>query len=462
VIKDSINPSPRPSPKGRGGKTHEINFDGIVGPTHNYAGLSYGNIASMTNKSSVSSPREAALQGLAKMKFLHDLGVKQAVVPPHERPHLPTLRRIGFSGTDAEVLAKAQKESNGIFLAAVSSSSAMWTANAATVSPSSDTADHRVHLTPANLITQFHRSIEAETTSRILRAIFSDDRHFAHHDPLLCSIPFADEGAANHMRLTSARGDEDAGIEIFVYGYEGFQPAGTTRCKFPERQTLEACRAIARMHRLDPERTLFVRQNPRAIDAGAFHNDVVAVSRRNMLLAHELAFASAEDWEAIRRASPGLSIARISEAELSLDDAVSSYLFNSQIVITGDGAIALIAPTEARENPRAHAVILRILTDGPVDSVHFVDVRQSMRNGGGPACLRLRVTLTDQEIAATNPRIFLTDELYTWLQDWVRRHYRESLDTVSLSDPKLLDEGRAALDELSQKLGLGSIYSFQQ
>src|ERR1044072_3846641 len=113
---------------------HQVNFDGIVGPTHNYAGLSYGNVASMTNKSSVSHPRQAALEGLAKMKFLHDLGLKQAVLPPPERPHRPTLRARGYEGDDAATLAKVAKEDPQL-LAKVSSASAMWAANAATVSP---------------------------------------------------------------------------------------------------------------------------------------------------------------------------------------------------------------------------------------------------------------------------------------------------------------------------------------
>src|SRR5881398_2438280 len=117
------------------------------------------------------------------MKFLADLGVKQAVLPPHERPHLPTLRRLGFTGSDADVLHKVHKE-DPMLLAAVSSSSAMWTANAATVSPSADCADARVHFTAANLLTQFHRSLEPQTTAAILKAIFTDERHFAHHPAL--------------------------------------------------------------------------------------------------------------------------------------------------------------------------------------------------------------------------------------------------------------------------------------
>ena len=137
----------------------EANFDGLVGPTHNYAGLSWGNVASKSNVSAVSNPKEAALQGLAKMKQLADRGYVQGVLPPHERPHLPTLRALGFSGNDADVLAQVLKKSPDL-LAAVSSAAAMWTANAATVSPSADTRDRRVHFTPANLSAKFHRSIE--------------------------------------------------------------------------------------------------------------------------------------------------------------------------------------------------------------------------------------------------------------------------------------------------------------
>ena len=124
-------------------KTVEANFDGLVGPTHNYAGLAYGNLASALNAEKPSNPREAALQGLRKMKALHDLGVPQGVLPPHERPHLPTLRALGFGGKDAEVLGAAHREAPGL-LAAASSASAMWVANAATVSPSADAADGRV------------------------------------------------------------------------------------------------------------------------------------------------------------------------------------------------------------------------------------------------------------------------------------------------------------------------------
>ena len=151
----------------------KVNFDGIPGPTHNYAGLAHGNLAATRNASLVANPREAALQGLAKMHALAGRGYAQAVVPPHERPFLPALRTLGFAGTDAQVIAAAAREAPRL-LAASSSAAAMWAANAATVSASADTADGRVHFTPANLVSHFHRSLEAATTTRVLRAIFAD------------------------------------------------------------------------------------------------------------------------------------------------------------------------------------------------------------------------------------------------------------------------------------------------
>src|SRR5262245_13496570 len=280
---------------------HEINFDGLVGPTHNYAGLSYGNIASMKNKSAVSSPKQAALQGLEKMRLLAGLGVKQAILPPHERPHVATLRTLGFRGSDADVLKAAQKQDT-VLLAAVCSSSNMWTANAATVSPSADTADGKVHFTPANLISQFHRSLEPPTTARLLGAIFPESAScFVHHPPLPCASHLSDEGAANHTRLARRHGE--AGVEIFVYGRRAFDGADAGPRKFPARQTSEACAAIARNHQLDPGRVIFLRQSPAAIDAGAFHNDVVSVGNENVLLYHQAAYTDADAWRKISDAN---------------------------------------------------------------------------------------------------------------------------------------------------------------
>lgn len=443
----------------------EVNFDGIVGPTHNYAGLSYGNLASQKHGLSVSNPKEASLQGLAKMKFLADLGLRQAVLPPQERPNLGVLRQLGFAGSDAEIIRRASREEPRLLAAAYSASS-MWAANAATVSPSADTADGLVHFTPANLVTQLHRSIETTQTANLLKTIFRDESAFAHHDPLPASAWLADEGAANHTRLCDRYGAP--GIEIFVYGRVGAK-SGDGASNFPARQTLEASAALARLHRLDPAAMVFARQDPRAIDAGAFHNDVVAVGNCNVVLYHELAYAnSAQLMEEVdrkfsaRSAGP-LYLVRVPESEVSLKEAVETYLFNSQLVSLPDGTMSLIAPTECQERPAVQECIERILAaDNPIRSVHYLDVRQSMKNGGGPACLRLRVVLSEREVALIHPGIILTESLYAELTQWVGRHYRDRLEPEDLGDPKLADESRASLDELTRILRLGAVYPFQR
>ncbi|MGA3067786.1 MAG: N-succinylarginine dihydrolase [Tepidisphaeraceae bacterium] len=435
----------------------EVNFDGIVGPTHSYAGLSVGNLASQRHINLPSNPRQAALQGLAKMKLLADMGIKQAVLPPHHRPDLSALRRLGFTGSDSYILEQAAKDQPHL-LAACASASAMWVANAATVSPSADSFDGKVHFTPANLVTLFHRSLETPTTAAVLRTIFSTEHAFAHHPPLPANAQFADEGAANHMRLAPHHGAP--GIQIFVFGRSASAPS---QSHFPARQTAEASMAIARLHKVRDPRML--QQNPAAIDAGAFHNDVLAVANLNVVLYHASAWPPPDPFVAARAqwfAPHGeFHHISVSEQEIPLADAVSSYLFNSQIV--GTDKMTLIAPTESRDTPTARRFLEELPhRNTPIREVKYVDIRQSMNNGGGPACLRLRVVLTHEELDLIRPRVFLDDALYTTLVDWVTRNYRDHLLPADLADPKLLDESRQALDELTQVLGLGSIYPFQR
>lgn len=439
----------------------EANFDGLVGPTHNYAGLSWGNVASKSNVRSVSNPREAALQGLAKMKRLADRGYVQGVLPPHERPHIPTLRALGFSGSDSDVLRAVARQSPSI-LAAVSSASTMWTANAATVSPSADTADHRVHFTPANLSAKFHRSIEHPVTGRALKSIFSDESWFAHHPALPSVSQFGDEGAANHTRLCGRYGEP--GVELFVYGQVAFNDQAPAPRLYPARQTLEASQAIARLHGLKDSHVVFAQQNPEAIDAGVFHNDVIAVGNGNTLFYHEMAFLDEErvitDIRA-RLSGTKLEAVRVSSDQVPLEDAVASYLFNSQLLNTPDGMM-LAVPGECREITSVSRFLDELVDGtGPITSVEVFDVKQSMRNGGGPACLRLRVVLNDDELKAMHQGVLLTDALYERLTTWVEAHYRDQLSQDDLGDPMLLDEVRKALDELTGILGLGSIYDFQ-
>ena len=439
----------------------EANADGLIGPTHSYAGLSPGNLASSVNAGEASNPRAAVLQGLDKMKRLADLGLAQFVLPPHERPHIPFLRGLGFTGADGEVLASAWKTAPAM-AAAACSASPMWAANAATVTPSPDSADRRVHFTPANLVTNLHRSLEHAQTQRALSALFPDPARFAVHDALPSVPHLADEGAANHVRLCADHGEP--GVNILVWGREAYEPwAGA----FPARQTREASEAIARRHRA--ARAVFPRQSRAAIAGGTFHNDVVCVGTLDTLFFHDLAFEDTATAKAgIQAMAEGLFepvFVEVSTADLPLADAISSYLFNSMLVrLPGDARLTLICPTETQDNERSHAVAQNLVgSNGPIGRVEYVDVRQSMRNGGGPACLRLRVALTDDELAATNPAMRMTDELHARLSVWAATWYRDRLTPADLADPGLIDESCGALDDLTSILGLGGgFYPFQR
>ncbi|AIU25662.1 succinylarginine dihydrolase [Pandoraea pnomenusa] len=446
----------------------EANFDGLVGPTHNYAGLSFGNVASANNANRVSNPREAALQGLAKMKALADLGYAQGVLPPQERPSVAMLRTLGFSGSDEAMIREAARTAPALLGAACSAAS-MWTANAATVSPSADTADGRVHFTAANLCSKLHRAIEHDTTSRVLRVAFGDASHFAHHDALPGWPSLGDEGAANHTRLCGAYGER--GVEFFVYGRDDLSSAPAPR-RFPARQTLQASQAIARLHGLAEDDVVFAQQHPDAIDAGVFHNDVIAVGNGNVLFCHAQAFVDqpavlARLRERLAARGAELEVIEVSSDAVSLEDTVGSYLFNSQLLArppdAGDG-MRLVVPQECRERTAVWRYLESLVADdGPIRELHVFDLRESMRNGGGPACLRLRVVLTEQERRATHAGLWIDDARYAALTDWVKRHYRDRLAVSDLADPALLDECRTALDDLTRLLGLGAdLYPFQR
>ena len=438
----------------------EWNFDGLVGPTHNYAGLSPGNLASQTHEGNVSNPREAALQGLEKMRFVAGLGVGQAVLPPHPRPSLRTLRALGYGGSEEEVLARVFTEDEHL-LRLCSSAAAMWTANAATVAPSSDTGDGRMHLTVANLQAMFHRVLEGDTTHAVLRAIFSDERRFAVHAPLPGGGHFADEGAANHIRLSV---DGRPAMHLFAWGRSTWHPVkGPDR--FPARQTLEASHALARLHQLHPDACLFPQQSPAGIDGGAFHTDVLAVGNDGFLMLHQEAFVAVEPLLATLRNRLGdaFRFVMADSRELPVSEAVYGYPFNSQVLTLPDGGMCIVAPIESRQRPRPRAFLERVVAeDNPVREVHYLDVRQSMNNGGGPACLRQRIRLTDEERAAVKARVFLDAALGADLEAWIRRHYRDRLAVRDLADPALARESLTALDDLTGILGLGSVYEFQQ
>ncbi|WP_260483578.1 N-succinylarginine dihydrolase [Sphingomicrobium flavum] len=414
----------------------EINFDGLIGPSHNYAGLSLGNLASTRNAGHVSQPRAAALQGIDKMRANIELGLVQGVFMPLPRPNHGWLADLGadFMTCDHSLAANAM------------SASSMWAANAATVSPAPDTADGRCHLTVANLKTMPHRSHEWPDTLRQLRTAFANDSAFAVHAPVPAA--FGDEGAANFMRLSTGHGDP--GVEIFVYGVSGGP--------YPARQHIEAFRAIARLHQLAPHKTLFVQQSEEAIAAGAFHNDVVAVANERVLFAHEEAFADREvTIERISHAFPELEYVEVKAADVPLEDAIRSYLFNAQLVTPPDGEMTLVVPSECEETPSVwNWLQAHLASNGPIRRVKVVDVRQSMANGGGPACLRLRVAC---DPVSVDPRFLVDPAKLDMMAEVVARLWPEQIDGRELQSQTLVSAVRTARNAMLEALDLPELVS---
>ena len=412
----------------------EINFDGIIGPSHNYAGLSLGNIASATNAGAASQPRAAALQGVEKMRANLRLGLAQGFFMPLDRPNRNWLAGLATDMASAEPHIRA----------AAFSASAMWAANAATVSPAPDTADGKCHLSAANLLTMPHRSHEWHGTLSQLKLAFADKQHFVVHGPV--PPPFGDEGAANFMRLCPSHGE--AGIEIFVYGKAGGP--------FPARQHIESSKAIARAHRLDSTKTLFVQQSEVAIAAGAFHNDVVAVANERVLFTHEQAYEYPEQTYAdIKRLMPEAEIVIVPAGRVSLADAIQSYLFNAQLVTLPTGGMALILPSEAQSNSRVWGWLSEMVEgNGPIRELVPVDVRQSMANGGGPACLRLRVVADPGTVDA---RFLADEEKLDRIADVIAAHWPEEIAPDQLSDAALIERVRQARLALLETCSLAEL-----
>jgi succinylarginine dihydrolase len=409
----------------------EINFDGLIGPSHNYAGLSLGNLASAKNAGGTSYPRAAALQGIAKMRANIALGLTQGVFMPQARPNREWL----------EWLATTPEEAEPGLLACALSASSMWAANAATVTPAPDSANGKCHLLVANLMTMPHRSHEWHGTLKQLQTAFPGDGFWVH-TPV--QAPFGDEGAANHMRLCAHHGA--AGVEVFVYGVTGGP--------FPARQHIEASKFVVRRNQV--KNALFVQQSDEAIAAGAFHNDVVAVANERVLFAHEQAFANKDGFYADLRAQlPEVEIIEVPAASVSLADAISSYLFNAQLVTLPDGGMALILPTEAQENGRVWGWLqMMIAGNGPIRRLVPVDVRQSMANGGGPACLRLRVVGDPNDV---DPRFLVDDAKLDRIAAVVEAHWPESIEPGALTDPALWSRIEAAREALLAELDLSEL-----
>ena len=434
----------------------EINFDGLIGPTHNYGGLSEGNVASQKNIDQVSNPKMAALQGLQKMELLLDEGLHQGIFLPHERPYLKILKDLGYSGSGTEIINDVSK-SNKLLLKNIYSASSMWAANTATFSSKLDSLDNKNHLTPANLNSMFHRSIEKDFVTNQLNDIFGQIASI--HQPRPSIGAFGDEGAANHLRVSSSHSKE--GFQVFVHGGSAFEYD-----KLVKRQALEISSSISKSHKLDETKVFFLQQNQEAISEGSFHNDIVSLANENVFIAHEKAFENKADLNeliGILKANVNnFSYLEIPDALINLKDLVSSYLLNSQLVTKSDNQMMIIFPSEVQEYSNCGSWIDSLTENSPIDSIKYVDIRQSMMNGGGPACLRFRATFEENEISKINSSYLMDHHKIQSIKDLVGKHYRDKLHPDDLADPSLMEESYLFLDELTALLNLGSIYSFQK
>ena len=435
----------------------EINFDGLIGPTHNYAGLSQGNLASQKNLNQTSNPQAAALQGLDKMRMIMDQGIPQGFFLPHERPNLMILRGLGFGGTDEEVIARAVKQSPAL-LKNIYSASSMWAANAATFSPSIDSYDQMIHITPANLNSMFHRSIESNFTQTQLQLMFGSIAQV--HDPISHISGYGDEGAANHLRVSAQH--LKPGFQIFVYGSSAFASQEGSIA----RQAEEISRAVSSQHQLDPDRVLFLKQNDLAINSGSFHNDIVSLANEEVFIFHQEAFADRVQLERVlhhlKDHVKGFQALEILSADISLDDLVSSYLLNSQLITVDQNEMMMLLPEEVQNHSNCMQWLDEIKSSSPIKHIEFVDIRQSMMNGGGPACLRFKTVVNEEEFSKVNSKFLLSPERLMSLRALVGKHYRDQLHPEDLLDTKLMQESFTFLDELTQLLELGSIYHFQK
>ena len=435
----------------------EINFDGLIGPTHNYAGLSQGNLASQKHLNQTSNPKAAALQGLDKMRLIMDQGIPQGFFLPHERPHLMTLRAIGFGGTDEEVFNQAAKK-NPALLKNVYSASSMWSANAATFSPSIDSNDQKIHITPANLNSMFHRSIEHEFTKTQLELMFGGVAKV--HEPIKNISGYGDEGAANHLRVSAQH--LMPGFQIFVYGSSAFE----VHQGIIARQAEEISQAVSTQHQLDPDRVLFLKQNEQAIHSGSFHNDIVSLANEEIFIFHQEAFADRVELERVlhqlKDHVKGFHPIEILSKDISLDDLVSSYLLNSQLITVKNNEMMMLLPEEVQNHGNCMKWLEEIKSSSPIKRFEFVDIHQSMMNGGGPACLRFKAVVNSDELDKINKKFLLSPEKLINLRALVSKHYRDRINPDDLLDIKFMEESYLFLDELTQLLGIGSIYSFQK
>jgi succinylarginine dihydrolase len=202
---------------------------------------------------------------------------------------------------------------------------------------------------------------------------------------------------------------------------------------------------------------LFVAQSEAAIAAGAFHNDVVAVANEHVLFAHEQAFEDRPTFYAeLKRLLPEAEIIEVPAARVSLEDAVKSYLFNAQLIsLPDEGGMALVLPEEARDTPSVWSWLQELTAgNGPVRRLCVVDVRESMANGGGPACLRLRVAA---DPATIDRRFLLNQRKLDRIAECVGEQWPDRIAPDDLRDMELCRRIEGAREALLDLLDLGEL-----
>jgi succinylarginine dihydrolase len=445
----------------------EINLDGLIGPTHHFGGLGVENKASEQSQFQSSNPRGAALEGLNKMELVAGLGVPQFYLPPPSRPAWDWLATLGFRGTPRDILKRCYEEAPRL-LSAAFSSSFMWTANAATFAASCDSDSGDAVFKVANLSANLHRSIEATEREAQLRLMFRNVPRVRIEEPLFGSSPLRDEGAANVMRLCARDGSQ--GVYVFVYGEDESAKQSIVRRRKP-RQTRLACELVARSLGLQTSDIVMACQTVEAIDAGVFHNDVIATSHESLLLYHESAFQESERViQAIQeryaqrtgqelkpreirnptRERGELISFCVRNSELTLTEAVDSYLFNSQIVTDREGQWRMIAPDQCRRSSSVQNVLRRLQATVPqLAGIEYVSLDQSMANGGGPACLRLRASLTADQLHSMETAMRIDAESIDRLAGLIKSRYPEKLNLGDLAEYDFARE----CEEIARQIG---------
>ena len=399
---------------------HYCCIDTIIGPTYHYGGLALGNTHSLDHKHVVANPKKAALQGLSKMKLLRDHGISQYVLPAYVRDYKGLVQGYYNNQGDFEDNLKRLYDENLDIFSSFFSASSAWLANAWTMTPSIDSSDGRYHVSPASLNACFHRQLDVKQTIAILTNRLCSKTYITCHHP----SPFFDEGAANMIRLSAG----GKGLYLFVSG------SSDTK-RFKSRHDKRSWQRLVSQHQLDPDYVIYLTQHPDAIDAGVFHNDVISFGVDDLLVVHENAFVDQPNYcdTILERYfscfGTDLTLIQIPDSILPLKDAVNSYFFNSQLVRKDDNRYLLLVPSRCKGLPVMDYFVSIVAKKWESQlEIMVCDVEESIKNGGGPACLRNSMDVYDDPKLIFDDRYLFTLEKYDDFVRLVNQYYPSSLE----------------------------------